>query len=157
MGHVNWNGDKVLARNIALHTRRLRSAAVFLQGAIKEDISQAGTLRYSPLRRKGTASESRKMIDNFTHSLPGNPPSKQSGRLRSSIAWEIVQGKAVSARVGTNVKYGRYLELGTRCMKARPFLRPALAKHQAAIRRIVAGTGSGASFLFLYSLYSLRG
>ena len=117
-------------------------------GAVKKDISQAGTLRYNPVSRKGKVSKSRKTIYNFTHSAPGNPPYKQQGHLRRSIAWEIVnRGEAITARVGTNLLYGRYLELGTRRMKARPFLRRALAQHQAAIRRIVAGNAAGANLL----------
>lgn len=51
-----------------------------------------------------------------------------TGRLRSSITWEIGQdGTTIVGRVGTNVHYAPYLELGTRRMRARPFLRPALA------------------------------
>lgn len=51
-----------------------------------------------------------------------------TGRLRGSIAYEIgaVNGLP-SARIGSNVEYAVYVELGTRHMSARPFLRPALA------------------------------
>lgn len=50
-----------------------------------------------------------------------------TGRLRSSISWRIdrVGGQAVGV-VGTNVNYAPFVELGTRRMSARPFLRPAL-------------------------------
>jgi len=52
-----------------------------------------------------------------------------TGRLRSSIANELGRdSKGLVARVGTNVEYAPYLELGTRRMSARPFLRPALAQ-----------------------------
>jgi len=57
-------------------------------------------------------------------SAPGDPPHKQSGRLLASVAWELV-GDAI-ARVGMNLRYGRWLELGTRKMAARPWLRRAL-------------------------------
>jgi HK97 gp10 family phage protein len=51
-----------------------------------------------------------------------------TGRLRSSITWEIVvEGTWIVGRCGTNVHYAVYLEMGTRRMRARPFLRPALA------------------------------
>ncbi len=50
------------------------------------------------------------------------------GRLRSSITWEVVsEGGDLSAKVGTNVEYAPYVELGTRYMRAQPYLVPALA------------------------------
>lgn len=52
-----------------------------------------------------------------------------TGRLRSSIRstqpFEEVHRRLV-VRVGTNVDYAAYVELGTRYMSARPFLRRAL-------------------------------
>jgi HK97 gp10 family phage protein len=54
-----------------------------------------------------------------------------TGRLRSSITYEVqteqgVGGQVIRARVGTNVRYAPYLELGTSRMVARPYLRPTL-------------------------------
>jgi len=41
------------------------------------------------------------------------------------------------ARIGTNVEYGPYVELGTSRMRAQPYLRPALdAKRSEAIREV---------------------
>lgn len=57
--------------------------------------------------------------------LPG--PNVDTGRLRSSITFVIgADAGGLFARVGTNVHYAPYLELGTRRMKERPFLAPAL-------------------------------
>lgn len=91
-------------------------------------------------------------------SPPGEPPHVDTGRLRASISWilstdtadrGVVGGKAeqedavsrpesrpneIIAVVGTNVEYGKFLELGTEKMKARPWLRPALEKAIAQIR-----------------------
>lgn len=51
-----------------------------------------------------------------------------TGRLRSSITHEVsVRGDEVIGRIGTNVNYAPYIELGTRFMAARSFLRSALA------------------------------
>lgn len=49
-----------------------------------------------------------------------------TGRLRSSIGEELRQdaGGLVEI-VGTDVSYAPYVELGTRRMRAQPFLRPA--------------------------------
>lgn len=52
----------------------------------------------------------------------------RTGRLRSSIQTTPVRETAtgMSVRVGSNVNYARYVEMGTRRMRARPYLRPAL-------------------------------
>lgn len=50
-----------------------------------------------------------------------------TGRLRASITHEVEgEGLDVVARIGTNVSYAPYQELGTRHMPPHPFLRPAL-------------------------------
>ena len=53
-----------------------------------------------------------------------------TGRLRSSIQTTSPKetGTGVTVRIGSNVNYARYVELGTRRMRARPYLRPALAQ-----------------------------
>lgn len=48
----------------------------------------------------------------------------RTGRLRNSIGHELADDK-LSARVGTNVEYGPYVEFGTTRMHARPYLFPA--------------------------------
>lgn len=49
------------------------------------------------------------------------------GRLRSSLTWEVVREAGnLSAKVGTNVEYAPFVELGTRYMRAQPYLVPAL-------------------------------
>jgi len=50
-----------------------------------------------------------------------------TGQLRRSITTEVeINDKNIVGRVGTNVKYAPYVELGTRKMSPRPYLRPAL-------------------------------
>lgn len=54
-----------------------------------------------------------------------------TGRLRSSITMTNTQqtsASVLSVRVGSAVNYARYVELGTRRMRARPYLRPALSQ-----------------------------
>lgn len=63
----------------------------------------------------------------------GRPgPRVRTGRLRSSIHWELVAesngvGGTLYARVGSVVSYARYVELGTSRAPAFPYLRPALS------------------------------
>lgn len=58
----------------------------------------------------------------------GRGPRVRTGRLRSSIAYEIeTTGLGLVGRYGTNVVYGRYLETGLRNGVTYPFLRPAIS------------------------------
>lgn len=58
-----------------------------------------------------------------------------TGRLRSSITRELSRdGEGLVMRVGTNVVYAPYVELGTSRVKPRPFLRAALASVVSRLR-----------------------
>jgi hypothetical protein len=79
-----------------------------------------------------------KRITGAFPSSPGDPPHKQTGTLLKSVAYELVPvGNKIIARVGTNIKYGRYLELGTRKIKPRPWLRRALIEQTNQIQAIL--------------------
>lgn len=79
-------------------------------------------------------------------SEPGEPPFQDTGRLADSIAEaRQVLGRGDRARgiVGSTVQYAVFLELGTRWMRPRPFLRPAMAetakRSRAILRRVMRG------------------
>ncbi len=63
-----------------------------------------------------------------------------TGNLRNSIT-HTSDSKA--AYIGTNVTYGKYVELGTVKMAAQPYLRPAAADHTGTYRNIVRDELSG--------------
>ena len=75
-------------------------------------------------------------------SMPGNPPAPDTGNLRNSIRYEITAGTTESyAIIGTTQKdppYGEYLEYGTKKMKPRPWLRPAMKNNEEWIRKTIA-------------------
>lgn len=53
------------------------------------------------------------------------------GRLRSSITHRLEQdAQGLLGVVGSDVEYAIYVELGTRFMRAQPYLRPALRAAQ---------------------------
>ena len=59
-------------------------------------------------------------------SRPGHPPRIDTGVLVKSIMSETHRSQnSIETRVGTNIDYGLYLELGTEKMAPRPWLRPA--------------------------------
>lgn len=133
---LKWRGGEVTREIEAGVRQNITAASIYLASVIKADISQPGTLRYAGRTKKGTPTKRTKTVYNFTHSAPGNPPYKQTGRLRASITREV---HGLVGRVGTNVIYSRFLEKGTRKMAPRPFLLPNLRKHHATLVRILTG------------------
>lgn len=114
---MKWHGDE-LAKLVRRATERnLERAAITLKNAVKEVISEPSN--------KGT-----------TPSAPGEPPHKDTGRLRASISHEVDKD-AMAARVGTNVVYGKFLEIGTRKMAARPYLRPTYERLKPELAKIL--------------------
>jgi HK97 gp10 family phage protein len=67
----------------------------------------------------------------------------RTGTVQFHIAYEVeARGDVVEGRVGVEkgeAFYGYFLELGTRKMSARPFLRPAVFGNAATIVRIIEG------------------
>ena len=76
----------------------------------------------------------------YQPSTPGSPPGVRTNRLRASIASQRLQQGVWG--FGTNVKYGRHLELGTRRMAARPFLRPVLVRERVGMERAFSRAAS---------------
>ena len=132
-----WMGDKYGAKVHWEFRRRIEASAIALANKAKTLLSVEGTGRairpmsyYYGGRKRNVRKKG--LVYGHAPSLPGEPPRKQFGRLKGSIAWEFP--KVLTARVGTNVKYGRWLELGTGRMKARPWLRRSLREMLPRIR-----------------------
>ncbi len=74
-------------------------------------------------------------------SEPGNPPNTQTGRLVRSIRMVIDKVKRL-AQVGTDLKYGLYLEFGGKTPDNkkywRPWLRPAYKRNIKVIGELYA-------------------
>jgi len=78
-------------------------------------------------------------------SAPGEPPRKVTARLFNSIFGKVIRiGSQVLGVVGTNVVYGRRLELGFAGkdklgrqfnQAPRPFIRPAFARNRDRIKK----------------------
>jgi HK97 gp10 family phage protein len=102
---VKAAGDELITSVLAVHAHAIRS--IQAQGS-----SYAQVTRYNPKRTVHV-------------SAPGQPPNSDTGRLAQSIQWEIDSDR-LHAKVGTNLKYGAWLEFGTKTMAARPWLAPAL-------------------------------
>jgi len=128
---LKWHGEAIKRRLDGELERRLTTAAILVTSRARKLIGIEGAGK--PSKKGG------KLRYGANPSRPGDPPHKQTGRLLASVAYEVSRKLLgqVSARVGTNIKYGRWLELGTRKMKARPWLRRSLNEMLAAIRAIM--------------------
>jgi hypothetical protein len=133
---VTWHGDEINARINAEFRRRVRACTILVWNHWKVSISGEGTGRsIRTVRiRSGRIVRKKQLVYNFSPSSPGEPPHVQTGRLRASAAWEI---DGLIGRVGSNLKYLVWLELGTTHMAARPSLRRALRECTPAIRAIL--------------------
>jgi HK97 gp10 family phage protein len=132
-----WKGPEAMARIRSGFARNLAAAAIVVKTRAKVLLSVAGT-NGQGRNAKGQF----KRVYGSNPSAPGEPPHKQTGHLRRSVAHDVDKG-TLSARVGTNVKYGRWLELGTSKMAARPWLRRALNESLATVRAILAKRPAG--------------
>lgn len=138
MNKIEWNGDagreyvnrravKFLTR-AAITVKREAQSLLSVQGVGKIDKSGAVV--------PNTGGNAPKVYNAFP-SKPGEPPRKQSGELRRSVTYEVDKGE-LTARVGTNKPYGRYLELGTkRGLAPRPWLRRALAHMASRVNELL--------------------
>lgn len=123
MAKVVWHGNTVMAE-IATKSDKLINAAAL------EVRSEAQNSMRPP--KSGRIYKVPNFAKTYQASAPGEAPAIRTGNLRSSIMTEYV-GK-LHQRVGTNVEYAKKLELGTKRIGARPFLRPALEKVAAKYR-----------------------
>ena len=138
-GKLEWHGDEAAKAIEAEVNRRLHRCCVTVLNHAKTLINVNGTgVSTSGGGRdaKGRYRKKSKKLRYGAHpSAPGEPPRKQTGRLLASVAWEV---SGLVGRVGTNLPYGRWLELGTRLMAARPWLRRALAECRDKILAILS-------------------
>lgn len=63
-------------------------------------------------------------------------PGYRGGTLRNSIT-HVVEPSKHNVKIGTNVEYAPFVELGTVKMKPRPYLRPAIEDHLDEFKHII--------------------
>jgi hypothetical protein len=116
--------------------RRVEACCILVEAKAKELLSVDGTgRRIATVKVRGKRLRKKSLVHGFAPSAPGEPPRLQTGRLRGSVAHAV---NGLVGLVGTNVPYGRWLELGTRLTAARPWLRRALIECLPEIRRILS-------------------
>ncbi len=122
--NLRWDGDAAREHVEARAVKFVSAAATIVATRAKRLLSVPGTGR-----KRG------KKAGPVTHAPKGEPPYKQTGRLRASITYEV-EAETLTARIGTNVEYARPLEL-----LDHPFLRRALDETRAEVDDVVAKIG----------------
>ena len=109
--NVKWHPQKFISKMDSHLEKNLDIAAEWLQSDIQS---------HFPGRGKSSTGTG------YVPSKDGEIPSKQTGALKKSIRWE--RGiKKFTRRVGSIIKgYPFFLEIGTRKMGKRPYIRPAI-------------------------------
>lgn len=138
-GITKWFGKQVFTLVTKANVAAMQKAAFVVEADVKTHFTLQGS------GRKYT----RRGIEHIA-SMKGQPPAIDTGILRSSIMSDVevvgmnVIGKvgpdvellAAKTPVGTDIKYGLYLEVGTVNMSPRPFLRPALKRTARKVKQI---------------------
>lgn len=122
MAEVKWHEGRVWAEVDAKAEHLIGDIAMAVRREAQDSMRGPKTGRR--YRVPGTKRE-------YTASAPGEAPAVRLGILRASILVHFLGKK--HARVRTDQDNG--LETGTRKMAARPYLRPALDKVAARVRR----------------------
>ena len=107
-----WHGDNVMAQTHRKLVQRLDRSAMEWTREAKKRISGVGK------------------------STPGEYPNKRTGNLRKNMN-HVVMKKDLIAQVGTNVRYGRFLEEGTKYMEERPWMTLTNNRMRKKIARIM--------------------
>ena len=125
----NFSAADIMAANIEGIERGLKIIMVELQYNLREKLSQMGT-------GAGYFGGAKKLGFYRTRSAPGEPPAVDTGTLRQStqVKPQYVAGTGMTslvlaglvAGVNNDARVPRWLEYGTKRMKARPFIAPSL-------------------------------
>lgn len=122
---LKWYGDKCEREIRSEVSRRVDAAGRLLKNRIRQEIGRPQVTRGTGTKKRG-----------LDPSQPGEYPKKVLGHLRRNIEAEHDPATATS-RVGTNVLYGKFLELGTRKMKRRPWLSKGIQDSLLQLRAIL--------------------
>jgi len=117
-------------------TERLKE----IDARIKIGMEQACSVVEKEARENFSVPGTGRLYGKHRASAPGKPPAVDTGRLRSSITNEVEKiGDGIIGRVGTNVKYSKWLEHGTPKMANRPWLFPAFERSKSRIKDLLKG------------------
>ena len=157
-GISKWYGNRVFTLATEANIEAMKKAAYVVEADVKKSFTKKGSGKESKRGRKvhrasiagqppaidtGTL---RASIMSSVTTMTGTDYLRDKkvigsggGKVGMNVVGKVgpdIEHIAAKSPVGTDVNYGMYLELGTRRMQPRPFLRPALMRTKRLITKI---------------------
>jgi len=129
---LTWFGDEVQRKITSCLEDNLDLAGFSTLNVLKRIVGRNQRTRGKGTRKVG-----------LNPSRPGKPPKRVTGFLQKSYQWERQTqvtftggiGTNIVGRLGSNLKYAKFLEIGTSRMKKRPHLLNSMFINKPAIIR----------------------
>lgn len=135
----NFNPSRVQKNIDDFLEKRMRAVGALVRNTAVKKLNKGQPIR----RTKGGN------LIGLAPSKPGEPPRTLTGRLKQSVSYAINRTRGrVAVRIGTNVVYGRRLELGFHGrdrlgrrynQEPRPWLRPSVTENRREIGNTLRG------------------
>jgi len=121
---MNWFGEAAHRKMKAeIYAPGIQRGIRIIRDEAKELLNTDQPISGAGIRRRG-----------LDPSSPGEPPKKVSAELIKGVAAEYNPG-LLRGRTGTNVKHGKFMELGTVHIKRRPWLSTAVSNTRTKVGR----------------------
>jgi hypothetical protein len=148
-GTLIWNDKEFIALATKENIRAMNKAAITVQETAKKLIGGVGSGKL--YRKRKQTGKRGTFTANQWHraSKPGKPPARDTGILANSVTFEVSRkGDRIKGSVGPDVDkirqqsprtdpdYGFFLEIGTKDIAKRPWLKPALIKSRRKIMKL---------------------
>lgn len=156
MTRVEWHGDEWMQEALSPAVELgLQRAGIVLAGEMARNMgSEGGGVARKAAKRRTTGggfkANARGKGRNVYYAAPvGKFPGVRTGTLRrsmtSGLVGELAGGKVRirACRVGTNIRYGRFLETGTSRMAPRPWAMRSLVLSRDRLNREFTRTVAG--------------
>ena len=107
-------------RTVRITANEVRNTAI--KSIVQNPRAGDTTTRYNPTRTIRISKE-------------GDPPASDTGFLASNIHL-VIDADQLGASIESRAKYSAFLEFGTRHMRARPFMQPALEQGKRKYKKM---------------------
>ena len=125
-----------LSKSLKALSKRFDKASRALEETAKKYSRKYGKKLVKAAKAKPKRSKSRRKAKRiYFAAAAGQPPHKDTGALRASVSYEVDEVN-LEARVGTNLRYGRHLELGEG-VNPHPWLRRAAYESAGKVNAIL--------------------